>query len=364
MLATPLPECTSRTPPCRDNFHYWILVQGKKMFQHLFKIGFENPPSWNRPLKRTENPSRKSVPKIRSQSPSPNPSPKSVPKIRPQVGRRLWQCCLIMSAPCALYVACAFLLPFPGHGKDAPGVRPRCWRKSQAGFGVFRERKKHIKNETRKQNFHGIVPGFWGEFCLCVFLPHKEWAEKNTSTNFRHPPSPGTIPQICLCLCVFSFPEYYWYQSFRQGRPFFRLNREQKRHIRKNHINFLKTSWMAGCPWDTRPVSRQKCPFLSVFSIVNNKKSLGHRPVDPCLSRRVSQGHPAGVPGIFLEFMCPLLSWLNRVASMRLRNLGGGIPEPGSKNSMACRCMHWGASLPRQGTPSSCRPALLHSSVR
>ena len=41
--------------------------------------------------------------------------------------------------------------------------------------------------------------------------------------------------------------------------------REQKRHIRKNHINFLKTSWMAGCPWDTRPVSRQKCPFLSVF---------------------------------------------------------------------------------------------------
>ena len=50
------------------------------MFQHLFKIGFENPPSWNRPLKRTENPSRKSVPKIRPQ----NPPPKSVPKIRPE----------------------------------------------------------------------------------------------------------------------------------------------------------------------------------------------------------------------------------------------------------------------------------------
>ena len=41
--------------------------------------------------------------------------------------------------------------------------------------------------------------------------------------------------------------------------------REQKRRIRKNHINFLKTPWMAGCPWDTRPVSRQKCPFMSVF---------------------------------------------------------------------------------------------------
>ena len=36
------------------------------------------------------------------------------------------------------------------------------------------ERKKHIKKKTRKQNFHGIVPGFLGEFCLCVFLPHKE----------------------------------------------------------------------------------------------------------------------------------------------------------------------------------------------
>ena len=34
-----------------------------------------------------------------------------------------------------------------------------------------------------------------------------------------------------------------------------------------------------------------------------DRKSLGHRPVDPCLSRRVSQGHPAGVPGLFLKFM-------------------------------------------------------------
>ena len=46
---------------------------------------------------------------------------------------------------------------------------------------VFRGRKKHIKKKTRKQNIHGIVPGFWVEFCLCVFfLPHKEWPEKNT----------------------------------------------------------------------------------------------------------------------------------------------------------------------------------------
>ena len=80
------------------------------------------------------------------------------------------------------------------------------------------------------------------------------------------------------------------------------VNREQKRHIRKNHTKFLKAPWMAGCPRDTRPVSRQNCPLNSVrFSIVNNRKCLGHRPVDPCLSRRVSQGHPAGVPGFFLS---------------------------------------------------------------
>ena len=39
--------------------------------------------------------------------------------------------------------------------------------------------------------------------------------------------------------------------------------------------------------------------------VANDRKSLGHRPVDPCLSRRVSQGHPAGVPGIFLS-LCAL----------------------------------------------------------
>ena len=82
-------------------------------------------------------------------------------------------------------------------------------------------------------------------------------------------------------------------------------SREQKRHIRKNHINFLKTSWMAGCPWKTPAGVPAKMPFSVRFSILHNKKSLGHGPVDPCLSRRVSQGHPAGVPGIFLS-LCAL----------------------------------------------------------
>ena len=51
-----------------------------------------------------------------------------------------------------------------------------------------------------------------------------------------------------------------------QTREFSGSNREQKRHIRKNHVKYTKTSGMpAGCPWHTRPVSRQKCPLLSVF---------------------------------------------------------------------------------------------------
>ena len=68
-------------------------------------------------------------------------------------------------------------------------------------------------------------------------------------------------------------------------------------------MKFLKPLkfWTAGCPCGTRPMSQQKLPFSVNFPIVNNRKFLGHRPVDPCLSRRVSLGHPAGVPAIFLS---------------------------------------------------------------
>ena len=44
-----------------------------------------------------------------------------------------------------------------------------------------------------------------------------------------------------------------------------------------------------------------KLPISVSVSQVNNRKSLGHRPVEPCLSCHVSQEHPASV-GIFLSF--------------------------------------------------------------
>ena len=87
-----------------------------------------------------------------------------------------------------------------------------------------------------------------------------------------------------LSLCGIS-----WDPCFSGVRGTFRTfpaSREQKRHIRK------ESHGRPGVPGhlDSRvSLSRQKGPFLS-FSTVNNRKSLGHRPVDPCLSRRVSQG--------------------------------------------------------------------------
>ena len=68
--------------------------------------------------------------------------------------------------------------------------------------------KKNIKNKTCKQNIHGVVPGFGGEFCLCVFSPPSGMTRKKHITIFCHPPNPGTILQICLCWCVFLFLEF------------------------------------------------------------------------------------------------------------------------------------------------------------
>ena len=55
------------------------------------------------------------------------------------------------------------------------------------------------------------------------------------------------------------------------------------------------------------PSGRPGVPGTPVrFPTVNNcyRKSLGHRPVDNCLSHRLSKGHPADVPEDFLKFMC------------------------------------------------------------
>ena len=39
------------------------------------------------------------------------------------------------------------------------------------GLSLLLGATKHIKKKTHEQIFHGIVPGFWGGFCLCAFSP-------------------------------------------------------------------------------------------------------------------------------------------------------------------------------------------------
>ena len=96
------------------------------------------------------------------------------------------------------------------------------------------------------------------------------------------------------------------------------ISRAEKAHQKKKAHNISENpldGWVfvghpAGVP--------AKMCFSVSFSIVNHRKSLGHRPVYPCLSCRVSQGHPAGVPGIFSS-LC---------ACFFPDNLGVAKPEP------------------------------------
>ena len=71
-----------------------------------------------------------------------------------------------------------------------------------------------------------------------------------------------------------------------------------------------------------------KVLFSVRFSIVNNRKSLGHRPVDPCLSRRVSQGHPAGVPRIGFSFTLCAFSFPDFLKRVQRESPKEGVQGP------------------------------------
>ena len=88
----------------------------------------------------------------------------------------------------------------------------------------------HINKKNTKTKFSRDCPGILGGFCLCVFLPIRNDPKKNTHINrICHPHSPGTIPLICLCLCVFSFPEF----RKRKEKPSLVGEREFGRHIKR-----------------------------------------------------------------------------------------------------------------------------------
>ena len=74
--------------------------------------------------------------------------------------------------------------------------------------------------------------------------------------------------------------------------------REQKRHIRKNHIKFLKNPSMAGCPRNTRPVSPAKFFYSKQQEVPGTPAG---RPlfVPPGVPRT-----PGSCPEDFLKFLC------------------------------------------------------------
>ena len=120
----------------------------------------------------------------------------------------------------------------------------------------------------------------------------------------RHPRPSKSFPRLCL-----------WRFLQKLGctpKGSYSTTREQKRQIRKKSHKISENP-LDGLVFVGHPAGvPAKMPFSVRLSIRNNRKCLGHRPVDPCLSRWVSQKHPAGVPGIFLKFMCPSLSWTAR----------------------------------------------------
>ena len=65
--------------------------------------------------------------------------------------------------------------------------------------------KKHIKKKTRKQDFHGIVPGFWGD-SVYVFSPPKEMTRKKHINKFLAPTQSRDNPANLFMFVCFLFP--------------------------------------------------------------------------------------------------------------------------------------------------------------
>ena len=60
------------------------------------------------------------------------------------------------------------------------------------------------KKETRKHSFHGNVPGFGGEFCLCVFFsPIRNDLKKTHKHNFATRPILGQSHKLVYVFVFF-----------------------------------------------------------------------------------------------------------------------------------------------------------------
>ena len=75
---------------------------------------------------------------------------------------------------------------------------PKFW---ETQFGSKKRRNKHMNNI-----FTWLSRDFWGILFMCFFSPPRGMTpKKHIKTEFCHPPCPGTIPQICLCVLSRAF---------------------------------------------------------------------------------------------------------------------------------------------------------------
>ena len=88
-------------------------------------------------------------------------------------------------------------------------------------------------------------------------------------------------------------PTQLWLQDWPGSSVTFIGSRKEK-HVRPKSHKIYGSPLDGRVSWDTRTI-QQEIP--------------GTPAGRPRLSRRVFQGHPAGVPRILLKFMCPFLSW-------------------------------------------------------
>ena len=89
-------------------------------------------------------------------------------------------------------------------------IPPAIYRSASRGVPEsFGSEKKHAKKKTRKQKFHGIVPGFLGEFCffnvcVCFFLSPIRNDPKNTLKHIFAPTQSRDNPaNLFMFMCVF-----------------------------------------------------------------------------------------------------------------------------------------------------------------
>ena len=117
-------------------------------------------------------------------------------------GVQVSKICVLSSGIQGTYI---FLSGYPTGKTGDRGDRTEChvpeFYVPSLGSEKNTQRKKHINTI-----FTGLSGDFGGTLFMCFFSPTRNEPKKTHKQHFGTHPVPGTIPQICLCLCAFFFP--------------------------------------------------------------------------------------------------------------------------------------------------------------